>query len=86
MDRQDKKLPSITIFTDNQGCIALAHNPENHAPTKHIHIQHHFVREQVEGGELSLEYTPTGVMVADCLTKALPREKFVQYRASMGIY
>jgi hypothetical protein len=44
MDRQDKKLPSITIFADNQGCIALAHNPENHASSKHIHIQHHFVR------------------------------------------
>jgi len=81
-----KKLPSITIFADNQECIALAHNPEYHARTKHIDIQHHFVREKVEGGEVSLEYTPTGVMVADCLTKALPREKFVQHCASMGIY
>jgi len=86
LDRQYKKLPSITIFADNQGCIALAHNPEYHARTKHIDIQHHFVREKVEGGEVFLEYTPTGVMVADCLTKALPREIFVQHRASMGIY
>jgi hypothetical protein len=85
-DRQHKKLPSITIFADNQGCIALAHNPEYHARTKHIDIQHHFVREKVDGGVVSQEYTPTGVMVADCLTQALPREKFVQHRASMGIY
>ena len=86
LDRQYKKLPSITIFADNRGCIALAHNPEYHACTKHIDIQHHFVREKVEEGEVSLEYTPSGVMVADCFTKALPREKFVQHRASMGIY
>ena len=86
LDRQYKKLPSITIFPDNQGCIALAHNPEYHAHTQHIDTQHHFVREKVEGGDVSLEYTPTEVMVADCLTKALPREKFVQHRASMGIY
>jgi len=86
LDRQYKNLPSITIFADNEGCIALGHNPENHACTKHIDMQHHFVREMVEGGEVSLEYTPTGVMVADCLTKALPREQFVQQRASMGIY
>jgi hypothetical protein len=86
LNRQLKKLPSITIFADNQGCIALAHNPEYHARTKHVDIQHHFVREKVEGGEVSLEYTPTGVMVADCLTKALPKEKFLQHRASMGIY
>jgi len=85
LDRQYKKLPSISIFADNQGCIALAHNPEYHARTKHIDIQHHFVREKVDAGEVSLEYTPTGVMVADCLTKALPREKFVQHHASMGI-
>jgi hypothetical protein len=53
LDRQYKKLPSITIFADNQGCIALAHNPEYHARTKHIDIQHHFVREKVDGGEVS---------------------------------
>jgi len=85
-DRQYQMLPSITIFADNQGCITLAHNPKYHARTKHIEIQHHFVRGKAEGGEVSLEYTPTGVMVADCLTKALPREKFVQHRASMGIF
>jgi len=86
MDRQYTNLPSSTIFTDNQGCIAPGHNPEYHACTKHTDIQHHFVREKVQVGELSLEYTPTGVMVAHCLTKALPREKFMQHRASMGIY
>jgi len=86
LDRQYQKLPSITILADNQGCIALAHNPEYHACTKHIDIQYHFIREKVEGGEVSLEYTPTGVMVADCLTKALPTEKFVLHHASMGIY
>jgi len=86
LDRQYKKLPSITIFADNQGWIAHVHNPEYRARTKHIDIHDHFVREKIEGGELSLEYTPTWVMVADCLTKALPREKFVRHHASMAIY
>src|SRR4030095_222728 len=36
------------IKEDNQGTIALAHNPEHHARTKHIDIQYHFVRECVE--------------------------------------
>jgi len=86
LDRQYKKLPSITIYAENQWCNTHAHSPVYHARTKNIDIQHHFVREKVEGGEVSLEYTLTGVMVADCLTKALPREKFVQHCASMGIY
>jgi hypothetical protein len=80
-----QKLPSITIYADNQECIALAYNTAYYDCTKHIDIQHHFISEKVEGREESLEYAPTGVMVADCLTKALPRDKFVQHRASMGI-
>jgi len=77
LDREYNKLPSITIVTDNKGIIALAHNPEYHALTNHIDIQRRFFQEKVEGGEESLEYTPTGVMMADCLTKAQPRKKFV---------
>jgi hypothetical protein len=86
LDSQFKKLPLITSFADNQECIALVHNPECLARTKNIDIQHHFVREMVEGGEVSLQYTPTAVIIADCLTKYLPREQLVQHRASMGIY
>jgi len=32
------------IMNDNQGYIAIAMNPVYHARTKHIDMQHHFVR------------------------------------------
>ncbi len=35
---------ATTIMCDNQGCIALAKNPTHHSRTKHIDIQHHFIR------------------------------------------
>ena len=38
---------AVIIFCDNQGAMALAKNPQFHARTKHIDIQHHYVREQV---------------------------------------
>ena len=76
----------ITIFADNQGSMALAKNPEFHSRTKHIGIQHHFIREKVSTGEVTLEYLPTGDMLADQLTKALPREKVEQFRQEMGVY
>ena len=66
--------PNI-IYTDNQGAIALAHNPEHHARTKHVDIQYHFVRNCVEDGTTRLEYCPTEDMVADGLTKALGPER-----------
>jgi hypothetical protein len=63
------------IYCDNQSAIALAHNPEHHARTKHIDIQYHFVRNCVEDGSTRLEYCPTEDMVADGLTKALGPER-----------
>ena len=64
---------------DNQGAIALAHNPVNHARTKHIDIQYHFIREQVTNGTIDLEYIPTEAMVADGCTKALAKVKFQRF-------
>ena len=85
MSGQKKEKP-VTIFADNQGSMALAKNPEFHSRTKHISIQKHFIREKVEQEAVRLEYLPTGDMMADLLTKALPREKVERFRQAMGIY
>ncbi len=41
----------------------------------HIDVQHHFVRKQVEDGEIMFEYCSTKDMMADVLTKALSKEQ-----------
>jgi len=74
-----------TIYKDNQGAIALANNPEYHARTKHIDIQYHFVRECVENGDIELEYCPMADMVADALTKALPKDRHWMLLGRMGM-
>jgi hypothetical protein len=53
----------------------LTKNPTQHARTKHIDVQHHFVRKWVENGEVTFEYCSTKEMVADVLTKALPNKR-----------
>src|SRR5271163_2545553 len=73
------------IYCDNQSAIALAHNPEHHARTKHIDIQYHFVRNCVEDGTTRLEYCPTEDMVADGLTKALGPERHRKLAKLMGM-
>ena len=65
-----------TIFEDNQSCIALARNPVHHARTKHIDIRHHYIREKLESGEVTLRYVNTKEMVADAFTKPLPKPQF----------
>jgi hypothetical protein len=49
-------------------------NPTQHAQTKHIDVQHRFVGEQVENGEVSFKYYSTKDMVVNVLTKALSKE------------
>ena len=73
------------IMCDNQGAIALAKNPVYHARTKHIEVQHHFVREKVARGAIMLEYCPTEEMLADVLTKALARERHERLTRRLGI-
>jgi hypothetical protein len=75
----------ILIHCDNQSAIALTENPKFHARTKHIEIRHHFIREHVEKSEVKIQYCPTEKMVADVLTKALPKAKHVWCTYNFGI-
>jgi hypothetical protein len=68
---------AIRILGDNQGSLSLANNPENHQRTKHIDIQYHYTRELVESGAVVIEYCPTGLMLADILTKPLSKALFL---------
>ena len=76
---------AITVHSDSQGAIALAKNPEHHKRTKHIDIQHHFVREQVTAGAVVMPHIGTEEMAADVLTKALPVERHVTLARKMGV-
>ena len=67
---------ATVIHEDNHRCIGLTKNPIHHAQTKHINIQHHFVQEHVESGEVVLKEIPTAQQLADVLTKALTKDKF----------
>ncbi len=72
---EEKKV--MVIQCDNQGAISLTKNPIHHAQTKHIDVQHHFVRERVENGEVRFEYCLTEHMVVDVLTKALSNNDII---------
>ena len=64
------------ILSDNESCIKLVQNPVSHARTKHIDIQHHFIREQVKAGTTTVGYVPACLQQADFLTKPLPYRLF----------
>ena len=76
---------SITILVDNQSCMVLAKNPVFHKRTKHIDIQHHYIREVLDEGKISLEYCPTEEMTADFLTKELGAPKHLKCSHFAGL-
>ncbi|CDO78191.1 hypothetical protein BN946_scf184635.g1 [Trametes cinnabarina] len=74
------------LRADNQSAIALSKDNVYHARSKHIDIQHHFIRECIESDTIALSYVPTDENVADLFMKALPRERFHQLRKQLGIF
>lgn len=65
--------------------IAMTKNPVFHSRTKHIELRHHFIRDMVSNGEISLEFIGTNEQPADFLTKAIYVEKFQKARDILKI-
>jgi hypothetical protein len=80
-----QELEATVIHCDNQSCIKLSENPVFHDRSKHIEIRFHFIRDCVQKGTVKLQYVPTGEQVADILTKALMKGKFIFFRDKLGV-
>lgn len=79
------QLGPLPIYCDNQLCIALTKNPQHQQNSKQIEIRHHYLREKVEHGDIQLSFCPINEMIADVLTKALPKFKHKKCLDLMGI-
>ena len=52
---------------------------------KHVAIKYHFIRDQVDNGTVVLKYCKTEDMLADIMTKGLPRVQFEKLRQMIGV-
>ncbi|GJU44709.1 hypothetical protein Tco_1201975 [Tanacetum coccineum] len=67
------RLDDIPIMCDNKGAIVLSKNPVQHSRKKHIEIHHHFLRDNVQKGNISIEKVSSEDNIANILTKPLKR-------------
>jgi len=80
-----QKKPTL-LLADNQGSISLTKNPGYRARTRHIGRKYHHVREVVNERKWAVvDYCPTEEMVADIMTKALPKEKHQKFTKALGL-
>ena len=76
---------ATVLMEDNQAAICIGKNPVSHARTKHIDVRYHYIREALNKGIIDLQYCPTHKMLADILTKPLPKNRFETLRTDMGL-
>jgi len=84
----DLKLPQMqptTLHCDNQSAIKMMKIPIYHSKTKHVEIQHHDIREQVQNKVIELIYCRSQDQVAGIFTKAINWEKFEKFQEMLGV-
>lgn len=70
----------VSLKIDNLSAISMINTYENSKRGKHIDIRYHFIKNLCLNKEICVNYVSSNHNVADLLTKALPKQKFVMFR------
>jgi hypothetical protein len=80
------ELEPMEINSDNLSSHALAKNPNSmHQRAKHIDVQWHFAKEQVESGSIEINWVPGTDNTADGFTKPLNMAKHKEFVRMLGM-
>lgn len=74
-----------TVYCDNIGATYLCANPVFHSRMKHIALDYHFVRGQIQNRLLRVAHVSTHDQLADGLTKPLATTPFQSSRSKIGV-
>nr|GEW19152.1 RNA-directed DNA polymerase, eukaryota, reverse transcriptase zinc-binding domain protein [Tanacetum cinerariifolium] len=75
----------INMYCDNFAAIIFANEPEIMKGARHFLRRYHYIREQVETGEIKLIKVYTDDNLADPFTKALPRGMVIDHAKGVGL-
>jgi len=69
-------LDKVPLLCDNESVVKLANNLVQYTRTKHIDILHHFLRDHIAKGNISLENMGMKNQLVDIFTKPLDEARF----------
>ena len=75
----------MKLWCDNKSAINIANNPVQHDRTKHVEIDHFFIRERIDDGTLCLGFVTSEEQIADYLTKGLSVRRCESLCNKMGV-
>jgi hypothetical protein len=70
---------------DSMSAITVAKNPVLHSRTKHVEVSYHYLRDNVEKGNIDLIHAPTEKQLANILSKPLDQATFARLRGEFGV-
>ena len=75
----------VRILGDNQASLNLVKNAEYHEQTKHIDVQHHYVRKLVQDDYVRMKWVSTKEQLVDRFTKALLQPTFIKHQTKLRV-
>jgi hypothetical protein len=87
-EAQGYQVTENIVYQDNKSAILLERNGKASSSkrTKHIHIRYFFVTDRIKKQELTVEWCPTGDMIADFMTKPTQGALFRKFQDQiMGV-
>nr|XP_011470560.1 PREDICTED: uncharacterized protein LOC101303284 [Fragaria vesca subsp. vesca] len=79
----------MALHCDNTSAIEIAHNPVQHDRTKHVEVDRHFIKENLDRKIICFPFVYTEDQLADVLTKGVSRKVFdnsVESRISIIVF
>ena len=66
----------MNLYCDNKTAIQIAQNPVQHDRTKHVEVDRHFIKENLDEKIIQFSFIQFESQLADILTKAVSRKVF----------
>ena len=79
------KMEQLEIFCDNRYAMEITRKPRFYGRTKHVDIEHHFIRQLVAHEKIQMSFYGTNEQAADIFTKSLPFAKHQFFRSVLGV-
>jgi hypothetical protein len=73
------------LLSDSIGAISIARDPVKYELTKHVGVDAHFTRSQVQDDVVAFQYVPSELKLADFFMKAQTHAHHQFYLSKLGV-